>query len=504
MSHSTLSKQKRRYAYSMVFVFFFITFSFFFQGGGWNQNSRMCLVRSIVQDKTFMIDACKEDTEEIEFANTGDWSNFKGHYYSNKSPGLSFMAVLPYATAQYCLEYVLPGDHERQVLFGAYFSTVCTTVFLSAILCLLIFHVCNYFFRLSITASLLAAIFYGCGTIAFSYSTTFYCHQPAACYSFFAFLLLLHLRKDNGRKSYYALLAGFFAGMAVLIEPSAIITLIALFAYAVCCKETRRWLTLFILGCIPPGIVQGMYNVVCFSHPLASSYSYANEVVMWKSEGRLFGIPSPMKLLQLFFSPHRGLFISSPIFLMALPGMLFFLKDRKWRAEAILCTAVSLSFILLIASFHAWHGGSAIGPRYLLPAFPFAFMLIVFALPKYPKLVTFLGILSLIINLSVTLVGNEIPRSVTNPLSNVILKNVLNGRISINPFPFSNLKKYEPDYPSINDFAEVEKWKSNFNSFNLGEIFFPNSLLSLLPLMCFWAVWFYIWRRLLMTPFSGL
>jgi hypothetical protein len=26
----------------------------------------------------------------------------------------------------------------------------------------------------------------------------------------------------------------------------------------------------------------------------------------------------------------------------------------------------------------------------------------------------------------------------------------------------------------------------------------------LLPLMCFWAVWFYIWRRLLMKPFSGL
>ena len=72
----------------------------------------MCLVRSIVHDKTFTIDACKEDTEEIEFANTGDWSFYEGHYYSNKSPGLSFMAVLPYAIAQYCLQYVLPGDHE--------------------------------------------------------------------------------------------------------------------------------------------------------------------------------------------------------------------------------------------------------------------------------------------------------------------------------------------------------------------------------------------------------
>ena len=286
----------------------------------------------------------------------------------------------------------------------------------------------------------------------------------------------------------------------MLIEPSAIITLIALSIYLVCFKETRKWLTLFILGCIPPGVVQVMYNVACFSHPLASSYNYANDVVMWKREGRLFGIPSPVTLFRLLFSPHRGLFISSPIFLMALPGMFCFFKDRKWRAEALFCTGVSISFIVLISSLYAWHGGSAIGPRYLLPAFPFAFMLVIFSLKKYARLVTCFGILSLIINLSVTLVGNEIPRTETNPLIDVTLKQVLNGRVSINPFPFSSLEKYESEYPSINDFAQVEKWKPNFNSFNLGEILFPNSLLSLLPLMCFWALWFALWRRLPVAP----
>lgn len=503
MSPVALSTQKRRYTYSMVFVLFFVTFSFFFQGGGWNQNSRMCLVRSIVQHKTFTINACKEDLQEIEFANTGDWSFYNGQYYSNKSPGLSFMAVLPYAMAQYCVQYVLPDNHERQVLLSAYVSTVCTTVLFSAILCLLIFYLCCTFFRMSTTESLFATIFYGCGTIAFSYSTTFYCHQPAAFCSFFAFLLLLHIRKNSAKKNSYALLAGFFAGTAVLIEPSAIITLIALLCYVTCCIRNRYYLCLFILGCLPPGILQGMYNVVCFNHPLASSYSYANDVVMWKNGGSLFGIPSPMRFFRLFFSPHHGLFISSPIFLMALPGIFFSLKDRKWRVEAIFCAGVSLSFIGLIASFHAWHGGSAIGPRYLLPAFPFAFVFIIFALKKYPKLVMLLGIFSLIINVAITLIGNEIPRHVTNPLGDVILKQVLNGHVSINPFPLSNLEKYEAEYPSLHDFAQVEKWKPNFNSFNLGEILFPNNLLSMLPLICFWAVWFSLWRSVLMVPFTG-
>ena len=74
MSYSALSRQARSYTYFMVFALFFLTYSFFFQGGGWNQNSKICLVRSIVHDRTFKIDSCKEDTREMEFANAGDWS----------------------------------------------------------------------------------------------------------------------------------------------------------------------------------------------------------------------------------------------------------------------------------------------------------------------------------------------------------------------------------------------------------------------------------------------
>ena len=32
-------------------------------------------------------------------------------------------------------------------------------------------------------------------------------------------------------------------------------------------------------------------------------------------------------------------------------------------------------------------------------------------------------------------------------------------------------------------------------SFNLGEIFFPHSVMSILPLLCFWLIWWYGWRK---------
>ena len=116
-----------------------------------------------------------------------------------------------------------------------------------------------------------------------------------------------------------------------------------------------------------------------------------------------------------------------------------------------------------------------------------------------------LGVLSIVINLAITLVGNEIPSSISNPLGEVIFKNIRSGTVSINPFPLSQLEKYASEYPSIYDFADVGKWKPNGNSFNLGELFFPNRLASVVPLLCFWSGWFLIWRKLTGggTPLPG-
>ena len=96
-------------------------------------------------------------------------------------------------------------------------------------------------------------------------------------------------------------------------------------------------------------------------------------------------------------------------------GIVFSFKAKKWRAESLVCSGAALVFILFIASFYAWHGGSGVGPRYLLPVFPFMFLLTVFSFRSYPKTVTVLGVASLLVNLAVTLVGNEIPRTVGNP-----------------------------------------------------------------------------------------
>jgi len=160
MNNTRISKTSARSLYFMLFLLFFVTYAYFFQGGGWNQNARICLTRSIIDHGTFAIDHFKEDARGMEWVNTGDWAYYDGHYYSNKSPGLSFFAVPFFAASQMLLTRLMPGDPGRQVLLSAYVSTLCTVVVLSALLCLLIFYVFNGVFAMSVNAALLLAVLF--------------------------------------------------------------------------------------------------------------------------------------------------------------------------------------------------------------------------------------------------------------------------------------------------------------------------------------------------------
>jgi hypothetical protein len=73
----------------VVFLLALGSSAYFIQGAGANQNSRFDLVRAIVEEGTFRIDSFHR--------NTFDKSVHEGHYFTDKAPGLSFAAVVPYA-----------------------------------------------------------------------------------------------------------------------------------------------------------------------------------------------------------------------------------------------------------------------------------------------------------------------------------------------------------------------------------------------------------------------
>jgi len=279
--------------------------------------------------------------------------------------------------------------------------------------------------------------------------------------------------------------------MAVLVEASTLYLMPCFILYLASCPRGARLSVLFLAACVPGALFQIYYNWVCFGGPLASSYAHANPAVMVYEHGRLFGRPTLRRLIELTVLPYRGLLVTSPILIMILPGVILFIKKRALRAEFLFLCAVSLIFLLFVASFHAWYGGSAPGPRYLVPVYPFMFLLTVFTVKRFPRSYTAVAMLSIVINLAITIVAIDIPGDIKNPLRDVVLQNILQGTVSINPVPFSHFHLY----PDIYTLADIVQWTPNFNSFNLGELLFAHNLLSVLPLGLFWLAWLWVMRR---------
>src|SRR5271170_1396457 len=109
-----------------------ISYAYFYQGGGWNQNSRFDLVRAVMEQGTLRIDAYHENTDDKAFAN--------GHYYSDKAPGLALLAV-PIAGATRPLLRAAGVDPQsaRGLVAMSYFVTVFGAALPMAMACAVLF-----------------------------------------------------------------------------------------------------------------------------------------------------------------------------------------------------------------------------------------------------------------------------------------------------------------------------------------------------------------------------
>ena len=158
-----------------LFVLALFSYAYFYQAGGWNQNSRFDLVRSLVEQQTPVIDDYHH--------NTGDKAERDGHFYCDKAPGASWLALPAYALVR-ALTDDPPGD--RTLVGGSYAVTVWAVALPSALSVAMLMLLISSFGAPLAAAAVVAAA-YGLGTLAFPYSTLFYGHQLAAAFTLIGF-----------------------------------------------------------------------------------------------------------------------------------------------------------------------------------------------------------------------------------------------------------------------------------------------------------------------------
>jgi hypothetical protein len=474
----------------LIGIVVLISYAYFYQAGGWNQNSRFDLVRSVIEQGTLRIDAYHENTEDKAFAN--------GHYYSDKAPGLALLAV-PIAEAARPLLRALQVDPEspQGLVAMSYLITVFGVALPMAAACAVLFLIALQLGS-DVNAAAFGALALGLATPMWAYSTLFWGHALAgACLVFaFAFALTLRCNQSGAKDVLLALAVGLTGGWATVTEypaaPAAAI--VAVLALAMGWKDgwPRRWRTAtgIALGAFACIAVLLIYQFRVFGSPFHPSYSYyPTGAFPWMKRGYM-GLTYPRidVTLKLLFGCRRGLLFVAPIVLAAPFGLRLIWKQPTQRAAAAAAAAVAAYYFLFNASFVAWAGGWSYGPRYMVAGLP---LLCVGLAPAWSNSRTLCRtVLALaaacggVFGLMAVSTTAQPPDAFRCALVQLLWPSFWAGKLSLNS-------------QSMLTFSEDPTGHAH-GAFNLGELLGLHGLESLIPLLTAWGLaavlWFWINR----------
>jgi hypothetical protein len=481
------SRPSHRKSAWLLFCVIFFSFLYFYEGGGWNQNSRFDLLRAIIEHRTLRIDAYHE--------NTLDKAHFRGHYYSDKAPGLVFAALPVAYGARAALRAV--GIHLQSARgeFALSYLVTGGTVGLPTALA----AVCLFFLALrfgaSPTASAFGALAMALGTPVWAYASLFWAHALVGACLVFAFAAALKLRETTTAKQdfLWALAVGVGAGWATVTEypASPISALLAVFALAQVWRRGAqvRWrviagVSLGALFCL--AVLLG-YLYAAFGS-IRPSYSYydPNSFTFMQKRGYLgLTYPHPDRLLKLLFGCSRGLFFASPIALAAPIGLWKLAKQRAYFFAALIAGSIAAYYFLFNSSFYWWKAGRSFGPRYVGACIPLLCcglaVLWQHTSRRWQRFLTGVGACSVFLTLMVVSTTSQLAVQDNCPMMHSVWPAFWSGQMAINR-------------ESMLTAAEAASGK--YGAFNLGQLLGLHGLASLLPLFAVWAIAAWLWQRI--------
>jgi len=485
MSPSPEKSTFRRRAAILVGLVTFFSFLYFYEGGGWNQNSRFDLLRAIIERHTLQIDAYHENTQ--------DKAHFRGHYYSDKAPGLVFLAV-PFALAARPVLRSAGVDPQspRGELALSYIVGAATAALPAAL-----GGMCLFYLGLRLTGNPSAAAF---GTVIlclatplWAYASLFWAHALVGACLISSFACALEARDSQSARGdfLWALSLGLAAGWATVTEyPAApASSMLALFAlWQVWGRGVAaRWRVVAGVGL---GAAICVIVLLCYLHSafgtFRPSYSYydPNSFTFMQRQGYMgLTYPHPDRLLKILFGCSRGLFFASPVLVFAVWGLWRLGKENVHRAAAFLAAAIVSYYFLFNASFYWWKAGLSFGPRYAGASFPLLCVGLAMAWARatraWRRVLIATGLWGMFIALMVVSTTSQLPMQDSCPIAHMVWPAFWSGQVALNRE--SMLLASEGKY----------------GAFNLGQLMGLHGLVSLIPLLAMWGIAALVWWKMM-------
>jgi hypothetical protein len=361
-----------------------LLFVFAWLSGAWfgsdelnpNNATRMFAAISLVEDH----DATIDDYAPL----TIDKAEFGGHFYMDKAPGMTLMAVPVVAAVN-----AVTGSNARaeRVLIPAMgagrlmrprvrLAAALTSALLTAIAATMLFGMTAELTG-STGAGLFAGLGYAFGTPIWGWSTTIFGHASAAALLLIGAIAILRGTRDEAPDGAQALLAGLALGWAIVVEYQAALSGFVIGLWALWrlwrYPAAARWrpVGLAAAGAIGALAPLAIYNLIAFG--TLFKLGYEGVVGFAGMQQGLFGLtyPKPEVIGEILGGAEKGLIWVAPILIVAPIGLARLIRQRETRDLGIMASVVAVIVVLINASYVYWDGGSSTGPRLSVPAIGF-------------------------------------------------------------------------------------------------------------------------------------
>jgi hypothetical protein len=454
-----------------------IPYAYFYQAGGWNQNTRFALVRAILEEGTLRIDTYKDMT--------GDRALWEGHYYSDKAPGASFLALPAVALARGAARIAgVDPASMNGIVWTSYVATVATSALFTILAALAIFWTALQW-RASLDGATFAALAYGLATPAWAYATVFVGHAVTAGCLTLAFAGTLALLHADRRRTLLAWLIGLSCGLAVLSEFPAAVPVIFLVALAavMAFRTDRAHAPAIVAHIVAAGAVMAAvlmaYHAAAFGSPFQLGYGSEDNANGLAMQQGLFGIEGPSwhVVYEVLFGAYRGLLPLAPLMAFAPVGLLWLGLERDRRWPVVTAAAIAGFYFLLNVSYHYWEGGWFVGPRHLLPGLGFVAIGLAPLWDRRQRAVRALLLVGLLwgtgMSLLVVSTTPQPPSNVMAPVRELFWPAFRDGDLSINHQRFVD---YGANPDRLRNNPDHAAW-------NVGQLIGLHGLASLIPLL---------------------
>jgi hypothetical protein len=363
----------------LLFFTFWLVYLLHFNPTGSGSSRFTCLTRALVEHGTIDVTAYYRH-EPI------DIMPYKGRYYINTNPGLSFLAAPVWAVV-YAGYRQLPArwmirSSEIHFVLAHFVCYSVTTALLGALTAIMLGHLVMK--RIGVVwRAIFAACLYAFGTTSFFLSTRLNQNVVITFLALGIYILVFEpAALGSTRDSTRAALLGLAVGMGVLVDLSIVPFLVVLLAPIAARLRGYRGFALFAVTALIPVSGLALYQWAAFGNPILPAQCYMTGFLGPSA-------PHLSALLDHLFLPSRGLFVYMPF-----TALCAWYLVRNWQTdrcslaqpEKVVIAALYAVFLLYVSVVQS-SVFSGYGPRYLLPILPYSCLILALYLRKQEQAV---------------------------------------------------------------------------------------------------------------------